>query len=961
MNDLKDELLKRTKGILKTTLKSAIAILLIILVAFSGLFIILGAFYKVVILNDASYKEGKSSNLGYVTSQKATSAVKVENISRNTNGDGWNLGIDLDKAVDEIIEEVNNNDGRIDSYISKTNQKEYLKAFIKAELITQYPDLRSKDKIGTEYDENELQGCIQVRRLGSGETSGEGELLTYVDYNTFQSYIDSNDETATKHFTLDNNENLIVAGWTRKTTNITSNIEGVENVNNKVEYSLNTTPINYKPMLKSYSMPFDFLWALTVMGHEEDFAYEIAQLALNSKIVITVHDNLSTTIEDYKEEYKIQSKKVLSTQGVNKPYSLTEDSEEKTDPYSTHTNVKTENCTAKLDITYADCWIAKYKNTYTNNIKGETQTDDEEKTEKDTNYEKLPNTDKYIRVTNKNEFENINRNLYTKYKNDGNKDEDIPKIIIQEAYYTRTIDKKTTSKKTNSYNEYIQGTPVVEEKTDPKSTEPNFVTIFNKYTAMRQNLPSIVEWLIESLEKSEKTANMTDTVRYLFYKATGTSYGVTEFNTDMFIMKNMTQVLSKQGLSSYLRQFSHSGEAPQSVDGKYYLLYGDGKGWPTIGNADLQWASHHRKFNKKGKILQNGKEKEVKNVEEYVNSFLTKGVESDAYSDSEVYNMQVYIDKALVDEIGDSIWDGFYKGVKSDTDGLNLSKQQLYPLVAIAGNFGSLPERNGYTFRQVYMAGAKKYEINSWEHNKFIWDNWWAYLGGGAAGHIPARDAAFETYVKGVYDFSQSDAGDVFGRKYYIYYTQQQINNFSYAPSKTITRNSSNEKEIFTYEEKSGNSDVVDFALQFVGENHSRFTSYRSNTPGVEQVWSQNDWCAMFVSYCYDQCGLIPSILPRSYSGAGDGARYQDKVGRFKYSGSYIPNPGDIIYFQSSSYKGVGDGMICYHTGIVESCDGTNVYTIEGNASGSHWSNSKVCKCCYRINDSDIFGYGTVN
>ena len=72
-------------------------------------------------------------------------------------------------------------------------------------------------------------------------------------------------------------------------------------------------------------------------------------------------------------------------------------------------------------------------------------------------------------------------------------------------------------------------------------------------------------------------------------------------------------------------------------------------------------------------------------------------------------------------------------------------------------------------------------------------------------GHIPARDAAFETYVKGVYNFAQdSDAGKVFGRSYYIYYTQAQINMFSYAPNKPITRTAGNEKEIFTYVENSG-------------------------------------------------------------------------------------------------------------------------------------------------------------
>ena len=40
----------------------------------------------------------------------------------------------------------------------------------------------------------------------------------------------------------------------------------------------------------------------------EEFSYKVAQLALNSKIIITVQDNLNTVITEDMEEYNIQTK-----------------------------------------------------------------------------------------------------------------------------------------------------------------------------------------------------------------------------------------------------------------------------------------------------------------------------------------------------------------------------------------------------------------------------------------------------------------------------------------------------------------------------------------------------------------------------------------------------------------------------------------------------------------------------
>ena len=167
---------------------------------------------------------------------------------------------------------------------------------------------------------------------------------------------------------------------------------------------------------------------------------------------------------------------------------------------------------------------------------------------------------------------------------------------------------------------------------------------------------------------------------------------------------------------------------------------------------------------------------------------------------------------------------------------------------------------------------------------------------------------------------------------------------------------------------KSG-STLVDFALQFVGEDHSRFTSYNPSN-GVADIWSGADWCAMFVSYCYNECGLIPDSLPRPFAGRGEIYNlYKEGNSKVKIVGNigvfagvekdnYIPSPGDIIFFNW------GDARVASHTGIVVDCDGSTVYTVEGNTSDGPfygWTSSKVLEKYYPLDSVSIVGYISLN
>lgn len=381
-------------------------------------------------------------------------------------------------------------------------------------------------------------------------------------------------------------------------------------------------------------------------------------------------------------------------------------------------------------------------------------------------------------------------------------------------------------------------------------------------------------------------------------------------------------------LQEYLAQFSHSGEAPQSDDGRFYKMYSDDptSGWPTIGLSDLQWKSHQSQFACQGKVKKENGENTERDVQAYVNGLLTRGADA-KYSQAEIDGMAIYIEKGLVDKVGQSIAEGYYEGVVTETEGLDLCEQQLFALTAIKYNFGNLPRRpsgsDGKTFKEVYEEGAGLYEINSWEHMMYIWDNWWCYLGGGAPGHIPSRDAAFETFVKGVYDFTYSEAGEVFGRQYYIYYTQEQLDMFDYAPDKPITRTEENQQEIFTYTRSMYNSATAGSLLEAAEIVHTKYETenWTYSTSGLYYGDIKKSMahpkkitcCATFVSEALFLSGLLTEeeINAMPYNGTGISGHLLKLEGRFLKVSRYEDlQPGDVVFMEYQTKGRIGHVQI---------------------------------------------------
>ena len=138
-----------------------------------------------------------------------------------------------------------------------------------------------------------------------------------------------------------------------------------------------------------------------------------------------------------------------------------------------------------------------------------------------------------------------------------------------------------------------------------------------------------------------------------------------------------------------------------------------------------------------------------------------------------------------------------------------------------------------------------------------------------------------------------------------------------------------------------GNGQIVTIAKSQLGnEGGQKFWSWY----GFD---SREEWCACFVSWCADQAGLIQRGAVPKFSLCTDGKNWFQNQGKWQGAGS-MPSPGAIIFFDWDH-----DGT-CDHVGIVERCDGTTVYTVEGN------SGDAVKERSYAIRSDSIMGYGMV-
>lgn len=167
-------------------------------------------------IKDGMY-EKKDSNARFVI-EEYINQISLDSIVENGEG-GYTYTKEFDKMIDKIIEELENAGSNFEEYTTSKKKREVIEKIIRAEFITQYPDLRSEAEIkrNKAIRENELQGGIKIVRRNSNEDTTDNQkendkileyemegsqILTYIPYENFKTLIDNGDKKAEKHFSL---------------------------------------------------------------------------------------------------------------------------------------------------------------------------------------------------------------------------------------------------------------------------------------------------------------------------------------------------------------------------------------------------------------------------------------------------------------------------------------------------------------------------------------------------------------------------------------------------------------------------------------------------------------------------------------------------------------------------------------------------------------------------------------
>lgn len=107
------------------------------------------------------------------------------------------------------------------------------------------------------------------------------------------------------------------------------------------------------------------------------------------------------------------------------------------------------------------------------------------------------------------------------------------------------------------------------------------------------------------------------------------------------------------------------------------------------------------------------------------------------------------------------------------------------------------------------------------------------------------------------------------------------------------------------------------------------------------------DWCAIFVSWCEDQCGFIKNDKAPSFAMVADGAawfqRHKQWLGEEE-----APAAGDLVFFDWDQDKELD------HVGIVTSVVNDQLFTVEGNSS------DRCRQKRYALTDPVIAGYARI-
>ena len=451
--------------------------------------------------------------------------------------------------------------------------------------------------------------------------------LKYVPKDTFDGYVTSGNKEALYCFTIDDDGNLFTATWSI-------------GEDGKIEIQ-NNSAINLKTALQNYIVPSAYLLYYYIEADYPDFSNDLADVALNSKIIMAVEDNVSTS----KIKTTLENKKVSESSEFSYDWTTSGDP----------TEVTTESCRTKTEIIYADTWCVKLEN------KSLYKSDLLEVTVgKSKNIKILGTVDKKYRV------EEI---IGEKESGSGTDSKDVTNFVIENG-----IPKAETTTYTYAYKTYQRTRTITDsisnsyaevDKVKPEAKEKVFTDLYKKHK-MYNRLND--KRFLQILENDDRTANLVDLTKYLMYMATGVDYGVKEYDFSEYADTELEDVNSIEAGGTAFEQFIkylHAWEGGASQDGKYYIVQSDGSNGGSAVGHGVDIGAH--------------------------------GAELRAAGYNTSIGSKIPVD--VVDAIEKRVINSQLADIKSKTKGLNLKEYQIYALLTRQYNTGHFPSEFVNTYK----------------------------------------------------------------------------------------------------------------------------------------------------------------------------------------------------------------------------------------------------------------------
>lgn len=337
-NELKRsrERAEKTKKTIKIFMKlpMPLKIILLVLILVPVVIVLIGGFLYVINYRNwdtarTAKAEALGSGTGYssgivtLNKDKGTWDISINDELKKKLTDA---GVDINgMSQDELLKQLLILYG-FDENDFSDKEIELMPYLLKAEIATQYVDLRTRDKMydsatkeyktlsDSEIEEasknNQIVGTIHIKRVNTSDLDNP-IVLEYIKYEDFKKNLETNDYDKVKgYFSINDEGNLVIATWGyNKTTYTLENgkienpYKGTNTFQNSESYTLSEMVVDYKPLVSKYTLPFEVLTALLVNSEDTEFVEKVANLAFSANIEVTIAEEMTETKKTYVTNY----------------------------------------------------------------------------------------------------------------------------------------------------------------------------------------------------------------------------------------------------------------------------------------------------------------------------------------------------------------------------------------------------------------------------------------------------------------------------------------------------------------------------------------------------------------------------------------------------------------------------------------------------------------------------------